>query len=82
MLDFGSVSKYLGYNALQDHFPLMTLRPNPECTSYWCRKQQQRYAQQLAERAKTCPPVEPKVVAASPPLCGRRVALPRRRSHL
>ncbi len=45
----------------------MTLRPNPECTSYWCRKQQQRYAQQLAERAKTCPPVEPQVVAAPPP---------------
>ena len=40
MLDFGEVAPYLGYIALKDHFPKMALKPNPECTSAWCRKQQ------------------------------------------
>jgi len=43
LLDFGTVSSYLGYIALVDHFPTMQLKPNPECVSYWCRKQQQLF---------------------------------------
>uniref|UniRef100_A0A7S4BWL1 Ubiquitin-like modifier-activating enzyme 5 n=2 Tax=Chrysotila carterae TaxID=13221 RepID=A0A7S4BWL1_CHRCT len=61
LLDFGDVSSYLGYNALQDHFPTMALKPNPECTSYWCRKQQAAYK----ERVAAAPPPPPVAVAAA-----------------
>jgi len=62
LLSFGDVTRYLGYNALADHFPTMTLRPNPECTSYWCRKQQELYCSRAAERAAAAPP-EPELPA-------------------
>jgi len=51
MLGFGETSTYLGYLALKDHFPAMVLRPNPECTSYWCRKQQAAYKERTAAAA-------------------------------
>lgn len=50
LLGFGEVSRYLGYSALRDHFPTMTLKPNPECSSVWCRKQQHAYAAKAPER--------------------------------
>lgn len=31
LLGFGEVSNYLGYNALSDFFPRMSLKPNPQC---------------------------------------------------
>lgn len=40
LLNFGTVSNYLGYNALIDFFPKMDLRPNPQCEESWCRKRQ------------------------------------------
>lgn len=40
MLEFGHVSNYLGYSAMKDYFPSMTLRPNPSCTDSWCMKRQ------------------------------------------
>ena len=52
MLGFGEVATYLGYIALKEHFPKMALKPNPECTSYWCRKQQERARLRAAEEAK------------------------------
>jgi len=48
LLEFGVVSTYLGYIALKDHFPTMCLRPNKECTSYWCRKRQGEFQEYLA----------------------------------
>jgi len=68
LLDFGEVSRYLGYSALQDHFPTMTLKPNPECSSYWCRKQQQAFKERLASCPVVVPPAaepEPEVLHAS-----------------
>ncbi|XP_003699230.1 ubiquitin-like activating enzyme 5 [Megachile rotundata] len=44
LLNFGEVSYYLGYNAMQDFFPKMTLRPNPNCDDRYCRERQQEYA--------------------------------------
>lgn len=44
LLKFGTISTYLGYSALLDHFPKMQLKPNPECTSSWCRKRQADHA--------------------------------------
>ncbi|KZC14428.1 PREDICTED: ubiquitin-like modifier-activating enzyme 5 [Dufourea novaeangliae] len=44
LLNFGEVSYYLGYNAMQDFFPKMTLRPNTNCDDRYCRERQQEYA--------------------------------------
>lgn len=43
LLEFGQVSHYLGYNAMEDFFPKMTLRPNPNCDDRYCRQRQQEY---------------------------------------
>ena len=63
LLQFGEVSEYVGYIALKDHFPRMTLRPNPECVSSWCRKQQglfqAREKERLAAEALLPPPPPP-----------------------
>lgn len=40
LLRFGSVSRYLGYNAMKDFFPTMEMKPNVECTNRMCCKQQ------------------------------------------
>ncbi|XP_011347863.1 ubiquitin-like modifier-activating enzyme 5 isoform X2 [Ooceraea biroi] len=44
LLKFGQVSHYLGYNAMEDFFPKMTLRPNPNCDDAHCRQRQKEYA--------------------------------------
>ncbi|OTF79972.1 ubiquitin-like protein modifier-activating enzyme 5-like protein [Euroglyphus maynei] len=47
LLKFGDVSNYLGYNALNDFFPRMTMKPNPNCDdSYCCRRQNEYIIQQ------------------------------------
>eukprot|EP01112_Ceratiomyxa_fruticulosa_P010943 TRINITY_DN2923_c0_g1_i1.p1 TRINITY_DN2923_c0_g1~~TRINITY_DN2923_c0_g1_i1.p1 ORF type:complete len:400 (-),score=94.99 TRINITY_DN2923_c0_g1_i1:38-1237(-) len=43
LLTFGSVSNYVGYNALLDFFPTDTMRPNPECTNSFCVKLQKEF---------------------------------------
>ncbi|XP_069769634.1 ubiquitin-like modifier-activating enzyme 5 isoform X2 [Narcine bancroftii] len=43
LLDFGSISYYLGYNAMQDFFPTMMMKPNPNCNDRSCRLQQEEY---------------------------------------
>jgi len=45
LLDFGEVSKYLGYNALKDYFPTMEMLPNPQCSNSSCRDRQREYIQ-------------------------------------
>lgn len=40
LLQFGQVTEYLGYSALKDFFPTMTLKPNPNCGDSWCVKRQ------------------------------------------
>ncbi|GIL75655.1 hypothetical protein Vretifemale_5384, partial [Volvox reticuliferus] len=40
MLDFGSVSGYLGYNSLKDHFPTMEIKPSEACVNTLCRQLQ------------------------------------------
>ncbi|XP_020280729.1 ubiquitin-like modifier-activating enzyme 5 [Pseudomyrmex gracilis] len=44
LLNFGQVSHYLGYNAMEDFFPKMTLRPNPNCDDAYCRQRQEEYS--------------------------------------
>lgn len=57
LLDFGEVSDYLGYNALNDFFPKMTLRPNAQCDDRWCVLRQAEVAAR--------PPVEQAVEAVA-----------------
>ncbi|KOB66005.1 Ubiquitin-like modifier-activating enzyme 5, partial [Operophtera brumata] len=59
LLEFGTVSNYLGYSALTDFFPMMTLKvtcrhyhqlhgqqqpgPNPQCDDSFCRERQAEF---------------------------------------
>ncbi|KJE98180.1 ubiquitin-activating enzyme 5 [Capsaspora owczarzaki ATCC 30864] len=52
LLKFGTVSRYLGYNAMLDFFPSMEFRPNEQCTNFHCRRQQQLYQEKLALQPK------------------------------
>ncbi|KAK3551426.1 hypothetical protein QTP70_017319 [Hemibagrus guttatus] len=52
LLGFGTVSFYLGYNAMQDFFPTMTMKANPQCDDRHCRRQQEEYKKKEAERPK------------------------------
>merc|ERR1712228_855077 len=49
LLKFGTVSHYLGYNAMLDFFPTMSMKPNPACDEYHCKKRQEEKAKELAE---------------------------------
>lgn len=42
-LSFGSVSYYLGYNALKDFFPKWPMRCNPACADGHCLQRQKEY---------------------------------------
>uniref|UniRef100_A0A8C4ESL3 Ubiquitin-like modifier-activating enzyme 5 n=1 Tax=Dicentrarchus labrax TaxID=13489 RepID=A0A8C4ESL3_DICLA len=52
LLKFGTVSYYLGYNAMQDFFPTMAMKANPTCNDRHCRRQQEEYKKKEAERPK------------------------------
>lgn len=43
LLKFGSVTHYLGYNALEDFFPTLKMKPNSNCDDRFCVKRQQEY---------------------------------------
>jgi ubiquitin-like modifier-activating enzyme 5 len=57
LLHFGTVSHYLGYNAMDDFFPKMSMKPNTECDDYHCKEQQKLFAVREAERVKNLPDV-------------------------
>ncbi|KAK7118188.1 hypothetical protein R3I94_021880 [Phoxinus phoxinus] len=52
LLGFGTVSYYLGYNAMQDFFPSMAMKANPQCDNAHCRRQQEEYKKKEAEQPK------------------------------
>ncbi|KAG6414619.1 hypothetical protein SASPL_121992 [Salvia splendens] len=43
LLKFGTVTPYLGYNALKDYFPTMEMKPNPQCSNAACLERQKEY---------------------------------------
>lgn len=51
LLQFGSVTPYLGYNALDDFFPTYPMRPNPDCGDSFCRRRQHEVNQRKAAEA-------------------------------
>lgn len=44
LLGFGTVSYYLGYNAMDDFFPQMNLAPSATCPNFACLELQKKYA--------------------------------------
>jgi len=52
LLSFGDVSYYLGYNALQDFFPTMKMRPNEQCDDNFCKKQQTLFKERESAKPK------------------------------
>lgn len=52
LLGFGDVTHYLGYNALQDFFPTMSMKPNENCDDRYCQRQQVEYKKREAARPK------------------------------
>ncbi|XP_053385606.1 ubiquitin-like modifier-activating enzyme 5 [Mercenaria mercenaria] len=52
LLGFGDVTHYLGYNALQDFFPTMSMKPNEQCDDRHCQRQQAEYKKREAAKPK------------------------------
>jgi len=52
LLKFGQVSMYLGYNAMLDFFPTMSMKPNESCDEYFCKKRQKEFAAEVAARPR------------------------------
>lgn len=46
LLEFGKVSPYLGYNALDDFFPTWSMKPNPDCDDKFCKERQLDFKKQ------------------------------------
>jgi len=57
-LEFGEISNFLGYNALQNYFPTYTLKPNTTCANTHCVKAQADY--QIKKANEPVYVVEPK----------------------
>lgn len=51
LLHFGSVTPYLGYNALDDFFPTYPMKPNPECEDSFCRRRQKEVQEDKRRKA-------------------------------
>ncbi|KAK3708372.1 hypothetical protein QZH41_014831, partial [Actinostola sp. cb2023] len=51
LLKFGNVTHYLGYNAMQDFFPTMSMKPNPTCDDRSCLTRQKEYQENLASKS-------------------------------
>ena len=49
LLQFGTVSEYVGYDALRDHFPSIDIKPNQDCSNDACRRRQASHAAKVAE---------------------------------
>ncbi|XP_029168514.1 ubiquitin-like modifier-activating enzyme 5 [Nylanderia fulva] len=62
LLNFGQVSYYLGYNAMEDFFPKMTLKPNPNCDDAHCRQRQKEYVAKPKSQQESNKVIEEKAV--------------------
>lgn len=58
LLKFGQVTRYLGYNALLDFFPTMSLKPNETCSDSFCVKRQKEFKISEAKRLSEMVEVE------------------------
>ncbi|KAK6730979.1 hypothetical protein RB195_007446 [Necator americanus] len=60
LLNFGEVSMYVGYNALQDFFPRQEMKPNDQCDDRFCRQRQKEYQAKKAAETKVDIPIDEK----------------------
>lgn len=67
LLGFGQVTRYLGYASLQDYFPTMAIRPNPECVNSLCCRAQAAFKAQEADRQAASASAGPASAAAEEP---------------
>lgn len=68
MLEFGKVSPYLGYNALEDFFPSWSMKPNPDCTDRFCVERQKDHQKLLRLKESEPPKQTPETQATEPPI--------------
>jgi len=59
LLNFGTVSNFLGYDALGDFFPTYPMVPNPDCGSVQCRRRQKEWQERPKEEKKEEPAEAP-----------------------
>lgn len=57
LLNFGTVSEYVGYDAMNDHFPCVVIKANPECRNDECRSRQEEYAERVKELGEAAHPL-------------------------
>ncbi|KEG08122.1 NAD/FAD dependent dehydrogenase [Trypanosoma grayi] len=57
LLGFGTVSEYVGYDAMRDHFPSVTIKANPECRNETCLARQREYAERRAAMGDAAHPL-------------------------
>ena len=59
LLKFGKVSAYVGYDSLNDNFPSITLKANPECSNNTCLRMQEEFKKRVPCE-QTAAPEKPK----------------------
>jgi ubiquitin-like modifier-activating enzyme 5 len=57
LLNFGTVSEYVGYDAMRDQFPTVCIKPNPECDNETCLRRQSEYQQRFAAEGPRAHPL-------------------------
>lgn len=66
LLHFGTVSNFLGYDALGDFFPSYGMAPNPECENRQCRLRQAEWKENPEEMMEKYGLTQGKVVEKEP----------------
>lgn len=56
LLDFGKVTPYLGYNALDDFFPTWAMKPNPDCSDRFCVERQKCHQEEVTKHGEKVEP--------------------------
>ncbi|EPY29030.1 ubiquitin-like modifier-activating enzyme 5 [Strigomonas culicis] len=57
LLQFGTVSEYVGYDAMRDYFPQVHIKANPDCRNRTCVARQAEYAADVAARGEAAHPL-------------------------
>nr|CCC92807.1 unnamed protein product [Trypanosoma congolense IL3000] len=57
LLNFGTVSEYIGYDALRDYFPSVTIKANPDCRNATCVERQRQYAEKRLTMGEAAHPL-------------------------
>ncbi len=61
LLNFGTVTQYLGYASLRDFFPQMQIRANPGCLNPLCVRLQAQY--KVRHTGMDCPAADGQLIS-------------------